>query len=347
MERNGNKNTPNSSEGQGTGRGSRFSGVRECLDVVRRLMREGRLSDGEREVVEGLVRSDHHPALLGALAEIKFRQKRFIEAMEISKEVLSRQGDNRACLIILGDLHYMRNEYDQALDFYMNARKVKDNNYVLGRLSRTCSALGRFDEAIQLGRMALEREPRDLWAKRYLASALRKAGKRAEALAVLESIVREEPGDRKSYRNYIALKASAGQYEENIKDIDKLMSIPSKRHDVELMILKADILYEERQYHKALMQYEMILDVDSTNEHALTRLGFCYSKVNMPCEAVEILKGLFVEDPSNRYVRSSLFSAYRRLGDERGLLSTLKEAIRRHPGESTLLELVRHIEKKT
>ncbi|MDL1965747.1 MAG: hypothetical protein LWW90_03620, partial [Candidatus Desulfofervidus auxilii] len=94
--------------------------------------------------------------------------------------------------------------------------------------------------------------------------------------------------------------------------------------------------------------YEKVLKIEPQNKEATLNLGFTLIKCEAPeliNKGIEILRQFFLQDPYFHPVRSALFSAYQRQGRVDALLSTLEEALQRHPEKVKIYGWIKRYQK--
>ncbi|MDR2734017.1 MAG: tetratricopeptide repeat protein [Spirochaetota bacterium] len=151
---------------------------------------------------------------LGILARAAFRAGSSSRCLEYIYEGLELDTENRfAFLAMAGDVRILQQKYDEAEDFYARASRADPGNFVLRlKWAEACKFSGRTDEAIRILEKLYSEET--LFTKRQevvllLSDLLAKQGLQKKAIAVLESLIHEQPY---SEAGYIAL---ANLYSDN------------------------------------------------------------------------------------------------------------------------------------
>jgi tetratricopeptide (TPR) repeat protein len=118
--------------------------------------------------------------------------KRFDEALAEAKRAAELDPLSAIIASNLGDVYMYARRYDEALAQYQQARAIDQNFYTAYESIGEILALkGRYPESIAELQKGLELSGGDPLAKAYLAFALGKSGKRAEAQQLLDEIKRD------------------------------------------------------------------------------------------------------------------------------------------------------------
>lgn len=325
---------------------SKFEFIRLKLDKARRLKKEGRLTDAQNELMEGLEAEPHNKYLLNSLADVYFQQKQLTQAAAIADELLRIEPENYQALVMVGNILYEKQRFQDALEYYENALKVKEEQYVLSKVVRTCIQLKKYAEAKSYSERVLEKEPENVTFLKYLALIHKRAGNHHDALTVFEKIIALSPQDAHAYKEYIRLKTREKPVERAVEEIDQVMKVPRLSDNAYLHDLQGDNLKKLKRYEEAIEEYEEGLQIASDPFYFKCKIGFCYSKMGNYSNAVEILSPLFIQKPSDYYVKAALESACRKLNKVEGFYQTIQAAMQKHPQQKSLWGLSRKIEKE-
>ena len=172
---------------------SRFQFIRLKLDKARRLKSEGRLTDAQAELLEGLEAEPHNKYLLNSLADTYFRQKQLTQAAAIADELLKLEPENYHALTMVGNILFEMKRFEDALEYYENALKIKEEQYLLSKIVRACIQLKKYSEARAYIDRVLEREPDNLTFLKYLANVYKKTKNHQDALNIFGKIIKISP----------------------------------------------------------------------------------------------------------------------------------------------------------
>jgi tetratricopeptide (TPR) repeat protein len=170
-----------------------------------------------------------------------------------------------------GQTHQLREEWPQAEAFYRTAREIAPRDPdVLLHLGIACAAQGRRDEAIDLLRECLEKEPRKLQARRLLGQLYAQNGHDAAALAECEEIVRQRPDDPFSRQDLALALTKSSRPAEAIPHL--LAAVQLAPSDLELRRLLAALLEQQGDLDGALRQVEAAAQLAPENLQLRERL---------------------------------------------------------------------------
>jgi tetratricopeptide (TPR) repeat protein len=325
---------------------SKFQFIRLKLDKARRLKKEGRLTDAQSELLEGLEVEPHNKYLLNSLAGTYFHQKQFTQAAAIADEILKLEPADYYALTMVGNILFEKKRFEDALEYYENALKVKEDKFLLSKIVRTCIQLKKYSEAEAYINRVLEKEPDDLTFLKYLANIYKKTKKHQDALDVFEKIIRISPKEPYAYKEYIRLKTREKPVEKVVEEIDQVMNVSSVSENAQLHDFQGDNLKKLKKYEEAIKEYEKGLQLAANVPYYKSKIGFCYSRMEDYPKAIETLSPLFIQKPSDFFIRKALESAYRKSNNVEGFYQDLKTAMEKHPQFKKLWGLFRKIEKE-
>jgi len=325
---------------------SRFQFIRLKLDKARRLKREGRLTDAQAELLEGLEAEPHNKYLLNSLADVYFQQKQLTQAAAIADELLKIEPENYQALTTVGNILFEMRRFEDALGYYENALKVKEENYVLLKIVRTCIQLRKYPEAKGYIERVLGKDPKNLAFLKYLAIIYKKTKRYQDALSIFEKIIKISPQDSHAYKEYLRLRTREKPVEKVVEEINQVMKVSIISENAHLHDLQGDNLKKLKMYEEAIKEYEKGLKLADNASYFKGKIGFCYLRMGNYLKAVEMLSPLFIQEPSNYYIKTALESAYRKLNSLEGFYQDIQSAIEKHPQLKSLWGFSRKIEKE-
>jgi len=323
------------------------------MDIKQRVFQlKGLLKAREYEsalgrIREALQKSPNDGQLLLLLAQVYLRQGQLSEAQVIIDRLLRTDHSNYELLIAKGDLLYRQGDFPRAWEYFCQARRLKQDNYVLGRMVSTLLQLKRLGEAEYYTRLALETSPQDPLFLKYLAQIFKRQQKWEQALEVYQKVIELNPTDGFSYKEYLQLKSRACDPQEIEEQLKSILKLEEKRDNPYLHALRAQNLRNMGRWEEAIAEYKEALRLAPGDRYFLKQLGYCYLHLKRYPEAAQSLRLPFIHNPREVYVRKALLVAYQKSRDREGLLNTLEEAIERHPRLKGLHSLRRLYDRKT
>lgn len=192
---------------------------------------------------------------------------------------------------------------------------------------------GRVEEAVEIMRSYLARDPSSTTAKTILAMALEMSGAREEALEIFLEIVEQTPRWAPPYFRAALILTSMGRISEAKRLLEEVGRIqptnPDSFYQLGKMELRAGNVGEaEKLFQKAL-------DVDPGHEYATVGLALCLEKEGSPHRALAVLSAARRQFPESRFLTSSLGDLYDRTGDLRSAVELYQSAVRDDPEDAT------------
>lgn len=234
----------------------------------------------------------------------------------------------------LGNLYTDQQRWEEAEYFYREALKVEPASadplialsFVLTQpvLGREIS--GRFMEAEQLARRAIELDPENPFAFDQLGAALELNGRiGAETLEAYRKATELDPEFALAYAHLGRLLRRTGKKEESAAAYGKAIAFSK---DVPTMILVADVLQSEQRFADSERLLRRALAEDAKNPTGLFLLGRALTARGAFDEAETILKTSLEISPNSFVSYVMLGSLYQRRGELARAENILKEALK-------------------
>jgi len=212
----------------------------------------------------------------------------------------------------LAGVYGNRSEYaGKAIDYYKQALKLDPGaSFLFEELTDLYIQSGRLKDAVAEAQDILKREPNNLDARR-----------------ILGRIYTRMIGDAQSGKvNEEMLRSATEQYQQitakDPKDIDSWLTLGRLYRTASNSV-------------EAEKAYGHVLEIDPSNEDALTGLAIVYSDVGDTQKAIEKLKAVTTKDPNPRTL-SALASFYEQLRDYQSAAETLRKALELDPENSRI-----------
>jgi len=160
------------------------------------------------------------------------KKREYHKARVIYKEAIGLDPTFVRAYLAIGDSYYDEKRFEDAVNFLnkLISAVPERGHLVIDRLKKTYFELGRFGDIVQVCESILERDPKNLEARRTLAEFHEKKGDLAAATGILEQTIDDYPDD-----NMIVLDLTRIYVEKgDKKKLNELLrSLESKREKQE------------------------------------------------------------------------------------------------------------------
>lgn len=285
----------------------------EILSRAASLRREKQWAAAQQVLVDALEEYPADPRLLAALGQIYLRQNKLLEAVTVAEQLLDINPRDPAGLAIKGQVFLEQKNYGQAAEYLQAAYKLKKHDRYLNKLIEALLARGEERRAVEACRQRLA-EKNDLAGKKMLARVLAQTNGRDEARQLYEEIVRQDPGDKFSYRQLMALKTSGQKPEKAAEEVGRLLKIPRRADNPQLYALQGKEFYRAGEYEKALDAYQKARELEPENVYFSSQIGFCYYRLQQYEKAVAEFKRVLEKTPGDNYCINTIIRCYQFLG---------------------------------
>ncbi len=117
----------------------RFRGLQRHVEVARAAAEGGRDADAQAAYQRALVAAPESAFLYRELALVERRQGRELEALEHGRRAAELDPTDAAALVLIGELHEAREEFDDAIDAYERAYGIEPSVDLEARIERTAA----------------------------------------------------------------------------------------------------------------------------------------------------------------------------------------------------------------
>jgi len=315
-------------------------------DRIRRLKEKGRLAEAEEEIQRELKKNPDQPFLKMSLADLCLRQDRLAQARILVEEVLSRDPQHPQALTVLGDLFLKQNSPKKALECFRQALAREPRDYLILRSARALKEMGRFAEALEELDKVLVVKPKSFSFLKEKGLVLNKMKRFDQALEAFEKAKEISPDDSFVHAEILRLRSRERPEGQVVKELQRVVSMESKKDDAQLHGLLAQKLKEAGQIREAAAEYRVASSLDPRNLFFLKQEGFCHYRDKNYEEALRCLGEALRRDPADWAVRGTLEKIYATRGDMKSFLHLLGEVLREHPEHKPTLGTIRRIRKK-
>lgn len=132
--------------------------------------------------------------------------------------------------------------------------------------------------------------------------------------------------------------------EEAIAEIESISVLPDYARDYGLQLYLAELYKKTKEYGKALEIYLKLLELKN-DPYTRKMVGYAYYRTGEMEKALAYLKGIFLENPGDHYLYTTITKAYESLSDYEGLERLVQEALTLNPGAKHLYGLLKKAQK--
>ncbi len=183
------------------------------------------------------------------------------------------------------------------------------------------------------------------WLKAKILEGLKRY---KDAITVYEILQKENPKDPGIKKRILMLKRHLKGKEKWDKEMELIGRLPSSQRDVTLLLTQAQLAKDKGKWQEAISIYNKVLKIDPHNREASLNLGFVLVKTDDTRQidmGIERLRQFFLENPYNHPVRAALFAAYKRRNRLADLITTLKDALLKHPEKVKIYGWIKKYQK--
>jgi tetratricopeptide (TPR) repeat protein len=316
------------------------------FERIRSLKDRHRYAEAEEEIQRELEKKPDQPFLKATLADLFLHQNRLAEARILIDEILSRDPQHPQALYLLGEIFLKQNSPKEALECFRQAFAREPKDYLILRSARALKEMNRFAEALEELEKVLVVKPKNFPFLKEKGLVLNKMKRFDQALEAFERAKEIFSGDSFVNTEILRLKSRDRPGHQMVKELQKVVSMESKKDDAQMHGLLAQKLKEDGQVREAAAEYKVASSLDPRNLYFLKQEGFChYRDKNYP-EAIRCLGEALRRDPSDFRARNTLETIHTERGEPEKFLNLLEEILRHHPDHKPTLGTAKKIRKK-
>jgi tetratricopeptide (TPR) repeat protein len=308
-------------------------------------------------------------ALLGKIYASSNDPKKKREGIRELEKSIELESEDVDVYLFLGNVYTENKEYDKAQKILTKATELAPDDerayYFLGRLYLEKGAL---EESVAYYKQALERNPSYPLALVDIARVYEKLGRPVESEKIYKDLIFFYPLSLESYIRYGNFLFTVNRIADAAEQFKKAEQLDSQNPDVKLRL---GLLYlEERDYDKAIQEFNIVLIGNPDDERVKYYLALCYTETDRFDEALNLLNDIasdsnFHDDslvqkayiyekrgqldealkimqetterlPDNEILINYLGGLYRKLNRDNEAIETYKNFLKRNPGNEVI-----------
>src|SRR5450631_234529 len=240
----------------------------------------------------------------------------------------------------LGQLYRDRQSYQAAAYTYEELAHLGDEEDRRARLllMDTYQEARDLPKALQAGKEALAKYPKDSTMQSREASLLGENGQTDEAVKMLRLQLTNSEADREVYLNIARVYERSKRYKEAEDTIHLAEALPGQARDNEMIWFLLGAIYERQKFFdRAEEQFKKVLAVDSNNATVLNYYGYMLGDLGQRLDESEALvKSALKQEPYNGAYLDSLGWIYYKQNKLGEAEATLRKAVDRDSHDPTI-----------
>lgn len=238
--------------------------------------------------------------------------------------------------LLVGEVALQRGQLDSALQVYTKAARESKDPDVVERATRIADAALNAELGMEMARLWLERSPKNLEARQFLANGLMRSGKTSAAVQEFEFILSASTDNKESYFRI----ASQLAREKNQQAALDVMGKIARKHanDPYALLAYAQLAARYNRMPLALTEVDAALKLKPNWPDALVLRAHVLQMQNKTDEALNIytgaLNGALADNPNIRMAYARLLLDIKRFDEAYAQYSKLAE---REPNNSDIL----------
>ncbi len=200
--------------------------------------------------------------------------------------------------------------FDEARDLFREGlQREPDNPYLLSGMGDACRETGEFAEAERCYRHLLESDSRNLFALRGIGDVCKKLGRHQEAIRHWKQYLSLRPRDKHVMTRIADSCKVLQQFDEAAEAYRQILQFdPSDRFAMTGM---ADLQHRLGKDEEAIEYYEKVLQFDPNELHILSIIGKLCRRINAFDKAERYFRRALDIDPHNPYALYGLGNCFR------------------------------------
>jgi len=306
--------------------------IRGYLGLAHVRSAQGRAGDAEKILQEAVQIDSQAEITWRELFRFYQTEQKFALAEGVLKDAMAANPESSDLSIELGNFYFSRQDRQAAEAAYLRAIDLApDRTKPYLALAGFLDAVGSEDRALAIYQKALELKPDDPRlidtiagyhlklknfeeVERYVNASLKKRPgyfpmrllkaelltlrkKFNEAIGMLDSLIKEEPGSARAH--YVSGLAHMGKGDINTAKADISRAVELSRRFAKARLLLAELHFREREYKWAQKEAQEVLAIFPNDYKATLIVGNAYLYQGRLAEAGDIYESLIQLDPEN------------------------------------------------
>lgn len=263
------------------------------------------------------------------LATALMRQKRSAEAEEQLRFALTMRPEFPQLHEDLGSALALQSRFQEAIPEFEKAIQLQPAlPFARRKLAQALAAVGRREEAEQEIESYIADDPERAEIAR--AIDLQREEKHEQAIELLRELLRRDPGSVNAMR-YLAVSLWRGP--KNLEDAEALLRQATQLAPdyTGAWMALGGLLMEMNKYPAAITVYQKVTKLEPRNAQAWASLGGAFGRSMYPEKALQAYEKAVAIDDKSPHVLASYAWELKTVGDQAGALETYRRAIRARP----------------
>jgi len=315
------------------------------ISDVFQLLKEKKFHEAEQLLLELLAQRPDHNYVKALLANVLLKQHRVSEALEQADEVLQR-ANNPEALAIKGLALVESNQLQKGIECLELSLHQREHLFYRSTLVQILLKNKLLDAAgIQL-KILLDAEPDHAFYRKLQSRLLTLKGKDSEAMKVLQPPGEATPSDPFEYSQYLRLKIKSKPVDKALSELQILTSLPQHRENPHLMTLIGELQTKLQLYDQAEKSFQNAQRYLPDSNYLQQKFGFLYSKMKQFDRVIEIFTPLFLNQPTDVFIRKTLERAYENSNRLEEFQTVLEQTMIKHPELKSLHGILKRTKNK-
>jgi len=319
---------------------------RELYNEVTELVRTKRLTEARNRLEAAIHTTPPAFWLLRLYADVLLKSGDTKKAEPFYAQLLAMKPGHPRVLSLAADRHRMEGRHAEATTLYLQILQKNEDPYVRTRAIDGLMRQKRFPEAERLIEEGLHRQPDNPYLLRRQARLLAATSRPKDAARIFSRLSNTSPSMHSDYVEAIRLQLDRVPTEDQLREIEHLISATSHRDNPLLHLLAAEICVRNGDDKTATAWLEKAASLAKNDHELIKRIGFQYNKIGAYGRVLDTLGQAFLESPRNLVSQQVLFAAARKSNRLPELRTLLKQAYTRHPNFHKLNGLLKKVDKE-